>query len=63
MKAGSATLLDFDGRREQNPDYEYEIQVLRIGEMAPVGLPGEPILESALTIKVASPAAPTFVLH
>ena len=59
----AATLLDFDQRREQNPDYEYEIQVLRIGEAAIAGLPGEPFVESALAIKPASPAEPTFVLH
>jgi hypothetical protein len=42
---------------------DYEIQVLRIGNTAFVGLPGEPFAEGGLRIKMASPAALTYVVH
>lgn len=44
-------------------NYEYEIQVLRIGDVAIVGLPGEPFVEAGLEIKINSPAAFTYVAH
>ena len=43
--------------------YEYRIQVLRLGDVAIVGLPGEPFVEAGLEIKLASPAALTLVVH
>jgi hypothetical protein len=39
-----------------------EVQVLRIGDVAVVALPGEPFVELGLTIKQRSPAAHTFVV-
>lgn len=41
----------------------YEVQVLRIGDTAIVGLPGEPFVEGQLAVKAASPAAQTYVAH
>jgi neutral ceramidase len=48
---------------QEQGDYEYEIQILRIGDTAIVGLPGEPFVEAGLEIKLASPAAFTYVVH
>ena len=48
---------------QEQGDYEYEIQILRIGDTAIVGLPGEPFVEAGLEIKLASPAAFTYVAH
>ena len=59
----AAMLLCVERERERDPDYAYEIQVLRIGDVAIVGLPGEPFVEGQLAIKVGSPAAFTFVAH
>jgi len=50
-------------QRQRDPNLAYEIQVLRIGDTAIVGLPGEPFVELALAIKLASPFQPTFIAH
>lgn len=42
---------------------DYEVQVLRLGPAAIVGLPGEPFVEGQLALKLASPADPTYVAH
>jgi hypothetical protein len=42
---------------------DYEIQAMRIGNTAIVGLPGEPFVEGQLRLKMASPAAHTIVAH
>ena len=49
--------------RQREPLFSYEIQVLRLGNVALVGLPGEPFVEGQLEIKTHSPAAYTFVAH
>jgi hypothetical protein len=49
--------------RLREPKLDYEIQVLRIGDVAIVGLPGEPFVEGQLRIKLASPTYPTYVAH
>jgi len=43
--------------------FEYEVQVLRLGDTAIIGLPGEPFIEAALRIKLASPVRHTYVAH
>jgi hypothetical protein len=48
---------------ERGGGWDYEIQVLRIGPIALVGLPGEPFVEGGLRIKLASPTFPTYVVH
>jgi len=49
--------------REREGSLPYEIQALRVGETALVGLPGEPFVEGQLAIKIGSPAYPTYVAH
>jgi len=51
--------------REANPDlkYDYEVQVLRLGDIGLVAIPGEPFVEGQLEIKLRSPAYPTYVAH
>jgi len=45
------------------PLLDYEVQVLRVGDAAFVGLPGEPFVECGLRIKLASPTYPTYIAH
>jgi hypothetical protein len=61
MSAALARSVELE--RKRATELEYEIQVLRIGDAAFVGLPGEPFVEGALAIKLASPAYPTYVVH
>jgi len=49
--------------RAREPVFAYEIQVLRVGDLALVGLPGEPFVEGQLAIKERSAAPYTFVAH
>jgi len=49
--------------QKRQPELPYEIQVLRIGDTALVGLPGEPFVEGQLRIKIGSPTYPTYVAH
>ena len=49
--------------RQREPEFLYEVQVFRIGDLALVGLPGEPFVEGQLAIKVGSAAPYTFVAH
>ena len=61
IQAASIVSVDLQRRRERNLDYE--IQVMRLGSSALVGLAGEPFVEGQLQIKMASPAATTLVAH
>ncbi len=56
-------LLDLHEQYKRNPLYHYEIQVLRIGDAAFVGLPGEPFAEGGMQIKLDSPAEFTYIVH
>ena len=49
--------------REREPDFLYEIQVFRVGDLAIVGLPGEPFVEGQLEIKTNSESPYLFVAH
>ena len=60
-RAANVQSLHLRCRRE--PVLDYEIQVLRIGPLAIVGLPGEPFVELGLKIKTASPTYPTYIAH
>lgn len=53
--------IAIEKQREQ--EMKYEIQVMRIGDTAFVGLPGEPFVEGQLAIKLASPTDKTYVVH
>ncbi len=59
----AASLVDLEHMLANNKTFEYEIQALRIGQLAIVVLPGEPFVEAQLDIKQRSPAARTFVAH
>jgi len=59
----AAGLIDLNSLRSSSTSYEYEIQAFRIGQIAVVGLPGEPFVEGQLRIKERSPADLTIVAH
>ena len=59
----AAGVVSVHGAWERDKVLDYEIQVLRVGQTAFVGLPGEPFVEGQLQIKLASPAYPTYVAH
>ena len=55
--------LELERMRDESPTVSYEIQALRIGELALLALVGEPVVEGQLNIKLQSPAGFTFVAH
>jgi len=59
----AAMSVSLDLEQQRAPHFEYEIQVLRVGDAAFVGLPGEPFVEGQLRLKLESPAQPTYVVH
>jgi len=59
----AASLVDLENRLFREAEFEYEIQALRIGELAILILPGEPFVEAQLEIKQRSPAKRTFIAH
>jgi neutral ceramidase len=56
-------LLEHQALVERGATWPYEVQALRIGAAALVGLPGEPFAIGGLRIKLASPTFPTYVVH
>ncbi|NPV48124.1 MAG: hypothetical protein HPY69_14310 [Armatimonadetes bacterium] len=50
-------------QQQRERKLSYEVQALRLGSAAIVGLPGEPFVEGQLAIKLGSPAYPTYVAH
>ena len=59
----AVALLDLQITMNRDSAYSYEIQVFRIGDIAIVGLPGEPFVEGQLRIKLNSPTYPTYAVH
>ncbi len=59
----AASIFSVHLARQRGPELEYEIQALRIGDAAFVGLPGEPFVEAGLKIKLDSPTHPTYIVH
>jgi hypothetical protein len=59
--AASTRSVELCRRREG--ELRYEIQALRLGQVAILGLPGEPFVEGQLQLKVNSPAPYTFPAH
>ncbi len=55
--------LDLESVGRSRPTYSMEVQAIRIGDVALVGVPGEPFVEGQLQIKLQSPAKRTFVSH
>ena len=49
--------------RRRTGEFSYEIQAMRLGDLALVGLPGEPFVEGQLTLKTQSPAAFLMAAH
>ncbi|NOY80236.1 MAG: hypothetical protein GXP31_04435 [Kiritimatiellaeota bacterium] len=49
--------------RKREPGFRYEIQVFRVGDLAIVGLPGEPFVEGQLQLKTNSAASYVFAAH
>lgn len=56
-------IIDIADERRTHPDYPYEIQALRIGDLAVLALMGEPFVEAQLRIKLESPFPFTVVAH
>jgi neutral ceramidase len=59
----AASIYSVELMRRRGTTFAYEVQVLRVGDTALVGLPGEPFVEGQLAIKLASPARQTYVAH
>lgn len=59
----AASIISVELMRRRSQYLKYEIQVARIGDVAIVGLPGEPFVEGQLAIKIGSPAKCTIVAH
>ena len=59
----AASTRSVDLCRQREPEFSYEIQLLRIGDLAIVGLPGEPFVEGQLAIKTSSAAPYIFPAH
>ena len=59
----AASLVDLEEVRKHEDTFEYEIQAVRLGDLAILVLPGEPFVEAQLDIKQRSPATRTFVAH
>lgn len=50
-------------RREERPEYPFELQAIRLGDVAILGVEGEPFVEAQLDIKETSPARYTIGAH
>ncbi len=50
-------------RREESPAYPFEIHAIRLGDVAIIGVEGEPFVEAQLDIKLASRARFTMAAH
>ena len=59
----AAMLVGVELERKRGADFAYEMLAIRVGEVAFIGLPGEPFAEMQLEIKAGSPAAFTQVAH
>jgi len=57
------SLLDIEKQMQLSPHFDYEIQTIRIGNIALAALPGEPFVEGQLRIKLESPTYPTYIAH
>ena len=55
--------LDLDAQYQKQNWYSYEIQLIRIGDVAILAWPGEPFVEAQLKFKLNSPAKFNFVVH
>ena len=60
---GAASTRSVELQRKRSATFDYEVQVLRVGNLAIVALPGEPFVEGQLAIKANSPASFVQVAH
>jgi hypothetical protein len=59
----AASLVDLEDTLSKHSAFEYEIQALRLGDLAILVLAGEPFVEAQLEMKQRSPAKRTFMAH
>lgn len=59
----AVTRLDLAATEAGDPFCDYEIQAVRLGDLALVALMGEPFVQAQLRLKLESPAPYTFVAH
>jgi len=59
----AGSLLDLYDESRENPHADYEVQLLRVGNLAIVGFGGEPFVELGLRVKLGSPTWPTYTVH
>lgn len=59
----AASRLDLEDMMSRQDRFEYEVQVLRVGDVGIVVLMGEPFVEGQLEIKLRSPARRTYAAH
>lgn len=59
----AASKLDLEELVATHQHFDYEVQVLRVGDVGIVVLIGEPFVEGQLEIKMRSPAKRTYVAH
>ncbi len=57
------SLVDLVEMIKEQPTCPVEVQALRLGDLAVIGVPGEPFVEAQLEIKGNSPALRTFCVH
>ena len=55
--------LDKVHKLTTDPEYDFEIQVVRLGELVIVGWPGEPFVEAQLEVKLKSHPKLVIVAH
>jgi hypothetical protein len=59
----AATRLDVELHYRRNPNFDYYLQVFRLGELALLAVPGEPFVEEQLRLKLESPFPWTWMAH
>lgn len=59
----AVALMDLSNHYKRSSFYDYPVQAIRLGDVAIVGIPGEPFVEEQLRIKLKSPAPFTFCAH
>ena len=55
--------LDKVHKLATDPEYDFEIQAIRVGDVVIVGWPGEPFVEAQLEVKLKSPSRRVVVAH
>ena len=59
----ATSVLDVHALAQRSPQYPYEVQAFRIGDVAIVALTGEPFVQGGLRLKLESPAPYAFPAH